>query len=809
MHIYTRFSIVLICLILTNSILSQEKKEIVAIRTAEPPKIDGYLDDSQWLNVPIASNFKVVRPYNGRDSYQNTEVKFIYTDKALYIGAMLYDTAPDSIYCDLSRRDEMGRTDYFGLWLDPFNDGQNITRLFVTAAGVQWDSQGGTQWDGIYKTATRITDEGWIAEMEIPYSTIRFPKTPEQEWGLNIFRNIKRHNGEASWNYIDIELGNSEIQVGKLKGIKDINPPLRLSFTPYTSGYIVRNSETKSTTHSLKGGMDLKLGLNESFTLDMMLIPDFGQVQSDDQVLNLTPFETYYSEKRPFFTEGNTLFNRAGIFYSRRIGAQPKRFYDVYDALTSDQIVQTNPQESRLINATKITGKTKNGFSLGLLNALISNTWATIKDTISGETFKAKTQPFSNYNILAVEKSLKNNSYISLINTNVAVPSDSFSANVIGTDFRFYNNKNTFTINGSGAISSIKDPESDPEKLLGFKYSIYAAKIGGKIRYSLNQRVQNDQFNQNHLGYSQRNNLINNYANFSYVIEKPFWNFLSFRTSLSYSYNTLYKPKNYTSSQLSANLNATFKNNWNMGLSGTITPKESHDYYEARESDRVFIIPKFFEFGGHLMTNNNKRFTFRNMLFFDFYKGDRSYFIYSFDPTLIISDKFSLDYTFQISLNKNERGYVMHDDDNDKIIFGRRDRKVITNRISFNYIFNNKASLSFRLRHYYSSAEYKQFYHLLPEGFLDATNYTSQEHNINFNTFNIDMVYTWNFAPGSELSLVWKNMISDYTDLIVADYFENFGNIFNSPQTNSFSLKILYYLDWHYLKKLSHDSKIY
>ena len=186
--------------ITTSLFLSQEKKEIVAIRTAEPPKIDGYLDDSQWLNVPIASNFKVVRPYNRRDSYQNTEVKFIYTDKALYIGAMLYDTAPDSIYCDLSRRDEMGRTDYFGLWLDPFNDGQNITRLFVTAAGVQWDSQGGTQWDGIYKTATRITDEGWIAEMEIPYSTIRFPKTPEQEWGLNIFRNIKRHNGEASWN---------------------------------------------------------------------------------------------------------------------------------------------------------------------------------------------------------------------------------------------------------------------------------------------------------------------------------------------------------------------------------------------------------------------------------------------------------------------------------------------------------------------------------------------------------------------------------------------------------------------------------
>lgn len=396
-----------------------------------------------------------------------------------------------------------------------------------------------------------------------------------------------------------------------------------------------------------------------------------------------------------------------------------------------------------------------------------------------------------------------------MINTNVVVPSDEFSANVTGTDFRFYNNKNTFVLYGSGALSSIKDLDNEIEKENGFKYSISGGKIGGKIRYSFSQSLQSDKYNQNHMGYSQRNNYINNQANFSYVIEKPFWNLLSFRTSLSYGYSTLYKPNKYTSSQLYGNINATFKNNWSIGLSGMITPKETHDYFEARETDKLFIIPKSFEIGGHLITNNNKRFTFRNMLFFDFYEDNRSYFIYSFDPTLIINDRFSLDYNFQFSVNKNEKGYVMHEADNSEIIFGRRDRKAITNRISFNYIFTNKASLSFRLRHYYSSADYKQFYNLQPNGLLAPSNYSSQEHNINFNTFNIDMVYTWNFAPGSELSLVWKNMISDYSDLVVNNYFENFGNIFDSSQTNSFSLKILYYLDWHYLKKLSHDTKNY
>jgi hypothetical protein len=789
----------------TTTLISQEKKEIEAIRVETAPKIDGILDDIQWESANIATGFKVVRPHNGRDSYQKSEVKFVYTDKALYVGAMLYDNAPDSIYSDLSRRDQMRRTDYFGLWLDPFNDGQNVSRLFVTAAGVQWDSQGSMSWDGVYKTETNITDEGWIVEMEIPYSTIRFPKTDIQEWGLNIFRNIKRHECEASWNFIDIEIGNSETQSGILKGLKNIEPPLRLSFTPYTSAYVIHNSENNTTTRSFKGGMDLKLGLNESFTLDMMLIPDFGQIQSDDQVLNLSPFETYYSERRSFFTEGSTLFNRANIFYSRRIGAQPQKYYDVSDQLSENEIIKTNPQESRLINATKITGKTKKGLSIGVLNALIANTWSEITDTISGEKRRFKTQAFSNYNVGVIEQSFKNNSHLSLINTNITTPSENFNANVTGTDFRFYDNSNNYTVRGSGAISRVNDPNEETEK--GFKYSLYAGKIGGKFQYSIRQSLMSDEYNQNHLGYSRSNNYFNNSVNFSYIINKPFWKLLRFSSNIGFEYNTLYKPSKYSSSEIFSHLNLRFTNNWNMGLNFSLE-RESHDYFEAREPNQVFIIPRWTEIGGYLTTSNNKKFTFRNMMFFSKYKGDRSSFVYSFDPTIIISDQFSFDYSFQIRKSKNEKGYVMHSDI-EEIIFGKRDRKTITNRISFNYIFTNKASLSFRLRHYFSAAEYDKFYSLNTDGSLTDSDYTSTEHNINFNTFNIDMVYTWNFAPGSELSIVWKNYISNFKEAVVYNYFDNFNNVFNSPQTNSFSFKILYYLDWHYLKKLSYDTKNY
>jgi len=163
---------------------------------------------------------------------------------------------------------------------------------------------------------------------------------------------------------------------------------VRLSFSPYISGYAEKTPENKNWSYFLRGGLDLRYGINESYTLDMMLIPDFGQVQSDDQILNLTPFEVRYDERRQFFTEATEMFNKCGIFYTRRIGSMPRNYSAPYDSLKANEKVTTNPDETRIINATKISGRNSKGFGVGFFNAMTTNTWGTVQDTITGHPGK-------------------------------------------------------------------------------------------------------------------------------------------------------------------------------------------------------------------------------------------------------------------------------------------------------------------------------------------------------------------------------------------------------------------------------------
>lgn len=246
-----------------------------------------------------------------------------------------------------------------------------------------------------------------------------------------------------------------------------------------------------------------------------------------------------------------------------------------------------------------------------------------------------------------------------------------------------------------------------------------------------------------------------------------------------------------------------FKNNFQFGNYFLFSPTETHDYYESRVDGRVYNKSKRFEIGGHFATNNNKRFVYRHRYEYEKYsKNGTSRFEYNFDPSFRINNKFSLEYRFRIEKINNNFGYITDDSDSGEITFGRRDRKIITNQIELNYIFSNKASLSFRLRHYSSAAKYDKFYDLDIRGNLNPISYNSSEHDMTFNTLNIDLAYKWQFAPGSELSLVWKNAIaSSLEGEYLNSYLDNVNNLFDSHQFNSLSLKILYYLDWQYLKK--------
>ncbi len=807
-----------ILLILFSITLSAQtiQKQVKATRITSPPKIDGVLDEAIWKsafalasaneNVSVATEFIQFEPNPGNPSSQKTKVKVVYDNSAVYVGAMLFDSSPDSILKELGYRDVgENNADLFGVFFDTYDDDLNAFAFIVSASGVQTDLKYSSEgqdavWDAVWESKANITDQGWIVELKIPYSAIRFPEKEVQIWGVNFFRVIRRYREKLFWNYVDPAVESFGYQFGELVGIKNIKPPLRLSFTPYISGYIEKNPESVDLCYTFNGGLDLKYGISESFTLDMTLIPDFGQVQSDDEILNLTPFETYYVEKRPFFTEGTELFNKGGIFYSKRIGSVPVGYNSIKDSLNAgvyEEIIE-NPGETKLINATKISGRTKKQLGIGFFNAMTSNTYATVIDTLSNKEREILTQAFTNYNLIVLDQSLKNNSFISFINTNVT--RENYTANVSAGVFKFADKKNMYAINGKGALSQIYDNDSEP--VLGHQYYLNAGKISGNFLFSLSHDVKSDKYNQNDMGYLEKNNEITNLLWVKYNIYKPFWKVLKWNNQINFLHSSLYEPNKFMIFRILFNSWTTFKNHLSVGIEPVICPVEKHDYFESRVPGRVFIKPKHFKIGGWISPDYRKKI----VIDIDWgYWQSYSYFLdqinywYGISPRIRISDRLSFYYNFKNDLYKNDLGWV--NNEADTIYFGKRDINTITNTFSANYIFNNKSSLSFRLRHYWSKAEYDEFYLLQDDGYLDENTAYNNNHNVNYNAFTIDMAYTWYFAPGSEMSVVWKNAIYTEESEIIYHYFENLDNIINSPQTNSISLKILYYLDYQYLKK--------
>jgi len=792
------FLSVIICL--TSFVLYAQEKQIQAIRTSSPLKIDGILDEEVWNNVPVATDFFQFEPYNGKPASQKTEVKLIYDDNALYIGAMLYDAAPDSILTELSKRDNDDiNADMFSMDICPFNDGLNGLEFKVTASGVQIDAKYSANyhdasWNAVWESKISINDKGWSIEMKIPYSAIRFPKKDKQIWNVNFWRQIRRYREWSTWNLIDRKQDGILNQSGKITGIFNIKPPLRLSFTPYLSAYLDKNPDNKNCTYPYNAGMDIKYGINESFTIDMTLIPDFGQVQSDDKILNLSPFEIYYTEKRQFFTEGTELFTKADIFYSRRIGSTPLGYDNISDSLKTGEEFIENPGETQLINATKISGRNKKGLGIGVFNAMTANTYATIADS-NGIKRKFITQPFTNYNMIAFDQNLKNNSYISIVNTNVS--REKYSANVSGTEFKIANNKKSYAIEGTGVVSQKYYNNKNPD--FGYMYKLELEKISGNFLVEFSQKVLSDTYNPNDLGYLQRNNEFKNKLELNYNTYKPFWKLLNWFNEMEIEHSCLYSPRKFTGISINTNSHTTFKNYLSAGFNGDINPLGYNDYFEARVPGRVFVIPGFFEVNFWLSSDYRKKLAVdcSSGTWQSSKKSQKAYW-YELSPRFRANNKMLFIYNFNKSINKNDIGYV--DNNAGTIYFGKRDIVTITNTLTTSYIFNNKSSLNFRLRHYWSKVDYNSFYILNNDGSLDNTNYSAHQ-NINFNTFNIDLSYTWNFAPGSEISLVWKNAIYKEENKLISRYFENFNNTINSPQINSFSVKILYYLDYWYFKK--------
>jgi hypothetical protein len=787
-----------------ETVFPQAKKSVEALYINEPIKIDGQLDEPAYSSAKPALDFVQLQPYNGSPAYKPTQVYFLYDQSAIYVGAILYDE-PDSIYNFLSERDNIGSSDYFGVYFDPYNQGQLAYGFFITPAGVQvdikaikteYDNEDGS-WNAVWESKTKINQNGWTVEMKIPYSALRFPENGGGTWGLNMFRNFRRHNSNTSWNFIDRQVSGFIHQQGQITGITNLKPPVRLSLSPYASAYAEFKGGESSPEFTYKGGLDLKYGISESFTLDMMLVPDFGQIQSDDKQMNLTPYELYYSEKRQFFTEGMELFDRGGIFYSRRIGANPKFAGDLDNKLNDHETIDYNPIETQLLNATKVSGRSQNGWGLGLLNAMTLSSHAIIKDTLTGDKRDELIQPFTNYNVAVIDKSLKNNSYVSLLNTNMTMADHPFYSNVTATDFQIRNKGKSLAFSGKGGISI----RNNGEKETGFFGSLGFAKNSGTWQYGLSQKMVTDEFNPNDMGYLRRNNEMNTQAYLNYNIVEPFGIIKDMNISLSWDHNRMYRQNTLADNIFSLDYHNCFLNGYGIFLHFKLSG-DRRDYYEPRVEGRFVQKSWYYYYGFSMFTDNSKALS-AEIAAEQFRlpdNGETDLYTY-LGLRYRIGRHLQLNYDLNFSDESNDLGYVDMTDSEDTIYFARRNVQTVQNILGANYALNNKAGIRLRIRHYWSGNVNKEFFRLLDDGSLINDLDYNVNKDENYNAFNIDLIFRWIFAPGSELSLAWKNSITADGDLVTRNYWKNLHQTWKSDQINSLSIKLLYYLDYNQIRK--------
>ena len=791
---------VLISLYVSDLHAQPIKKALIAKRVTEPITIDGKLNEEEWLQVDKATKFTQLTPHPGDSSALKTEVSILYDDNAVYIGAMMYDPSPDSILRQLTARDEFeyNNTDAFGIAFDTYGDNQNGFTFVVTAAGVQADAKikfdnFDYSWNAAWYSKVTINERGWCVEMKIPYSALRFPQKDVQNWGLNFSRTIRRTREKSFWNPVLPGVNNFLCQAGKLCDVHDIKSPVRLAFLPYVSAYGENYDGTNSTT--VNGGLDIKYGLNESFTLDMTLVPDFGQTLYDNKVLNLSPVEVRYDERRYFFTEGVDLFNKNDLFYSRRVGGPPVNTNKLSGEIDSNEVVTKSPATTKLYNATKISGRTSGNLGIGFFNAIAAPSYATVQNTINGTERQIQTSPLTNYNVIVLDQALKNNSYISFVNTNVTRKENSYNADVTALLYRFVDKKNRYAFQGSGDISQLFFPGKTD---VGYRYYAQASKIHGSYNVFLMTQSISDAFNPNDLGYLDRNNKTYYGLNQTYNIYKPFWIANSSSHNLNISYNRVFNPNVFQSFDINGGHNITFKNFLSSGFYWDLVPIRGNDYYEPRKLGRVYLYPENGMIGAYISSDYRKKFALDIDLNHTWFADHgRNTLYWAVSPRYRFSDKLSMVYRTELTNANNNVGFV--NNINDSIYLGTRHVYTLTNSLSAAYIFNNKMSLKLDARHYWSQADYSKYSLLAQDGHLLDTKYNTN-HNVNFNSFNVFTSFVWQFKPGSEMSVVYQNGIYSSGQDIIHNYFTDINHTFSSPQSNSLSVKIIYYLDYLTLK---------
>ncbi len=783
-----------------------QKKSYVASRLSKEPEIDGNPNDSVWAGLPVAKDFVMLSPAQGNPERAThpTEFKIGYTDEAIYVAAYMHDYSGKPIRREFTQRDDLPATDYIVFDLNTYNDGENQLRFVVTPAGGKLDAKikgriTDYKYNVIWDARVSVDTQGWYAEIKIPFSALRFSEANEQVWSMQFGRIISSLNETYMWNPVDRTVGILSHYNGLLTGIHDIDPPFRLGLYPFVSaGMEAYKSKFKSYFNA---GMDIKYGINDAFTLDMTLVPDFGQTAYDEVELNLGPFEQTFNEKRAFFTEGTELFNKGNLFYSRRIGGQPIGYYAAIAETAEGEILLDNPAETRLLNAFKISGRTKSGLGIGFFNALSGEQKARYRNQETGEVREKITAPLTNYNIAVLDQQLKNNSSVSFINTNVIRDGHFRDANVSAGLFDIYTKNSAFNISGEAKLSHLHLPGDDET---GFASMLAIQRSRGSFRYGISHELADKQFDINDLGVNFTNNYNNFFWNTSYEIFEPKGALNQFKLELYGNHQRRFRPSVTVRNGVGTRVTAATTKRFSFG--GFVDfNTEYRDYFEARTEDRYIRYPKNVIGEVYISTDYRKPFALdANFLMSQFINSSYNKIRMGLNPRIRLFDRLFLRYSLEVEKEKDRPSYVGHE--GNSIIFGQRSRISLENAFNVLYNFNTEQAISLSCRNFWTVADFDDYGYssLQTNGHLQPLgSFSSEEINPNarFNIWNLDLRYNWHFAPGSELSILYRNTISFTDHNSGSTFFDSTEYLFHRPLTHNLSLKLIYYLDYNWIRR--------
>jgi len=835
----------------TADTVSTAKLKVDAVRLAEPITVDGILAEPVWQNGSGVSQFTQRDPNEGASPTQKTVVHLAYDDEAIYIGARLFDSAPDSIIARLGRRDAELTADMFGFFVDPYYDRRSGFYFAINAAGTmydgvlyndEWDDD---SWDGVWDGNVKIDDQGWTAEMRIPYSQLRFKNKDKLIWGINFRRDIARKNER---DYLVFTPKNGSGFVSRfvdLVGIQNISPPRRIEILPYVTTkaeytqHLPGNPFNDGSKYLPGTGADFKIGIGNNLTLDATANPDFGQVEVDPAVVNLGDVETFFSEKRPFFIEGSTIFNfgqggsrsnwgfnwsNPTFFYTRRIGRAPQG--SVPSADFADVPLGTN-----ILGAAKITGKIGGNWNIGMLHALTGREHAELK--LGNSRWRSEVEPLTYYGIMRAQKEIKEGRQgIGFISTLAARRFDDVrlrneinsSAFTFGLDgWTFLDANKTWVITGWGGLSQLRGNEtrlialqrnsrhyfqrpdaghvevdSFATSLTGYSGRLLLNKQKGNVIFNSAIGFVDPKFDINDMGFLFRTDVINGHIGGGYKWTKP-GRFTRYRELLGAVFGSRDFDGNMIWMGVWQSGYFELLNYYSFNFSFAYNP-ETVNNNRTRGGPLTLNRPGW---QANFFLNSDSRKTWVYGLgTFGYTRGPKNW-DGGFDASIEWKPSANLSVSAGPTLwwNRNFAQYVTVINDplatatfGKRYIFAELKQTELSASVRMNWTFTPRLSLQLYAQPLISSGDYNNYKELArAKSYAFDPYVTNRSDDFNFKSLRGNAVLRWEYSPGSTLYFVWTQSRSDYENSGNFQFNRSVDRLADSRPDNIFLIKASYW----------------